>query len=293
MSVERGSGRTQPVFRKLRSNLVGLRRCRRNGGCRIDCEHDRTDDWRLPWTTDGYGGWGGHAHHGTEPGSRERPVVFVHGNQRDACDWDEHAEFFLNRTYGGDDVWAITFADGSPSHPAMADQLDAFVGRVRAYTGAESVDIVAHSLGVTGARYWLHREDRYDWVDTFVGLAGANHGLVLSSMAVQTGFTSGTYKMSPFLRDDYHRIDGHPLAVLNEDETPGDIEYYTVRGTEDPLFWNCPASPTLAGATNVALETDHDGVRRSLTTIEYCFEWCSGEKPYHITDVLADGGHTA
>jgi len=293
MSTDQGPAGSPYLLRRLTSNLAGLRRCRQNGGCRVDCDHDRTADDRLPWDTTDYGGWGGHAYHGTEPGADRPPVVFVHGNQRDACDWQAHADFFLNRTYTGDELWGITFGSGSPSHEAIADQLDDFVANVRDHTGADEVAVVGHSLGVTGLRYWLHRDDRHDWVDTFVGLAGANHGTVLSSLAAKAGMTSGTYKMSHFLRDDYERLGDHPLAELNADETPGDVDYYTIRGTKDPLFWNCLDSPALEGATNVAIEADHDGVRSSLTSVEYVFEWCSGQKPYNFTNLLASGGAAA
>jgi len=272
---------TAPVSLKLYSNLRTLRRARRRGGCLDGCDRSRTDASRLPWNPDGsYGGWGGHEHHGTEPGVERTPVVFVHGNQRDACDWTAYARYFGQRSYRGDELWAITFAQGSPSHREMREQLDSFVGHVRAHTGADTVQVVAHSLGVTGARYWLDRHDRHDWLDAFVGLAGANHGLVLGSLCAGIGLTSGTYEPSEFLRADY--AEGHPLAALNENETPGDADYYTVRGTEDPLFWRCERSPELEGATNVALPTDHDGVRTARETRERTFEWLSGEHPHNL-----------
>lgn len=257
-----------------------IRRCRRNGGCRVDCRHDRTDDSRLPWETDEYGGWGGHDYHGTEPGTDRPPVVFVHGNQRDACDWDAHAEFFLNRSYDGDELWAVTFDDPSPTHETMADQLEEFVGQVRDHTGADQVDVVGHSLGVTGLRYWLAREERYDWVDSFVGIAGANHGSELFTLAVRVGLTEGTYEVCRFLQDG--PAGESPLATLNENETPGDVDYYTIRGTEDPLFMQRPESPALEGARNVALETDHDGARESLDSLELVYEWVADESPYNV-----------
>jgi hypothetical protein len=89
--------------------------------------------------------------------------------------------------------------------------------------------------------------------------------------------------MSPFLRADYESFDDHPLARLNEDETPGDVDYYTLRGTEDPLFWRCPESPALEGATNVALTTDHDGVRTARRAKELVFEWVSGDHPHDLS----------
>ncbi|MDR9430978.1 MAG: hypothetical protein RI568_09840 [Natronomonas sp.] len=272
-----------------------IRRSRRNGGCVIDCEHDRTDDSRLPWSTDGaYGGWGGRAFHGVdEPtgafgGEREpTPVVFVHGTQRDACDWEDHAEFFLERGYGGDDLWAITLQDGASTHPEMADQLDDFVGHVREHTGADTVALVGHSLGVTGIRYWLATEGRYEWVDTVVGLAGPNHGTVFNTWCTEAGMVTDEYQVSPFLRADYETLDKHPLASLNADETPGDVDYYTIRGTEDALYWGCAQSPELGGATNVAVETGHDGVRTHPATKEYLFSWITGEHPYDLRNQVS------
>lgn len=277
-----------PFSPALLGILRRVRRNRRNGGCLVDCERDRVDDSRLPWSTDGaYGGWGGRAHHGVDRGSFEAdseptPIVFVHGTQRDACDWTAHAEFFLERGYGGDDLWAITFREGASTHREMAEQLDDFVGRVREHTDADTVALVAHSLGVTGVRFWLATRSRYEWVDTFVGLAGANHGTVFNTWCADAGLQSDEYQVSPFLRADYEDHEDHPLAALNRDETPGEIDYYTIRGTEDALFWGCPESPELEGANNVALETDHDGVRTIRETKERLFEWITGEHPYDL-----------
>ncbi|WP_181691007.1 hypothetical protein [Natronomonas sp. LN261] len=265
-----------------------LRNAQSRDGCAVGCDHDRTDDSRLPWSSEGdYGGWGGHSYHGTDGDSDRRPVVFVHGNQRDACDWNPHVSFFSQRGYTGDDLWAITFREGTSTHESMARQLDDFIGHVRAHTGADAVDVVGHSLGVTGLRYWLASRGRFEWVGTFVGLAGANHGTVLSTWCAETGLSGGAYVGSEFLRADYDEIPGHPLASLNADETPGGIDYYTLRGTDDTLFWRCPDSPVLEGATNVRLDTDHDGVRGDQRALEYVFKWVSGTHPYNVQHQVA------
>jgi len=282
MSVPRNAAATPLMLGKLMANIRSVRRNRRNDGCRIDCEHERTDDSRLPWSTTEYGGWGGHEHHGTDPGTDRTPVVFVHGLARDACDWHRHAEFFADWTYTGDELWAITFGSSSPTHGEMADQLEDFVTRVREHAGVEEVSLVGHSLGVIGLRYWLQREDRYDWVESVVGLAAPNHGTKLLSMAARNGIDSGPYRMSRFLRNDYERFGDHPLKELNRDETPGDVEYYTVRGSDDPLYVGCPESPALEGAENVVLETDHEGVRTNRESVELVYEWVSGETPYDL-----------
>jgi hypothetical protein len=241
-----------------------------------ECSGTRTDDGTLPFDTGGeYGGWGGHEFHGTEPGTVENPVVFVHGNSRDACDFLEHAETFLERGYLGDALWSITFREETSTHPEMRDQLEGFVGDVLAYTGASTVDVVAHSLGVTGARFWLAAFDRYDSVDFLVGLAGANHGT--STCPTCTAYP-GTGEPCQFISPQCADQPGEPLYELNNpDETPraDSKAYYTVRGTADAFYPVYTDSPRLEGADrNVVIEgADHDEVRAGDRSVDLQYRW--------------------
>ena len=226
------------------------------------CEWGRTDDDRLPWSTNGeYGGWGGSDHWETESGTTHGPVVFVHGNGRDACDWTSHAEYLLERGYRGDDCWAITFAAETSTHEAMGEELESFVGAVLAYTDREAVDVVAHSLGVTGARYWMDADGREDRVRTFVGLAGAFHGNCWCACCCDQG---GAGTPCQFIAAQCYRP-GEPLyELLEPEEAPDGTNWYTGYGTADEVFVSCGLvrSPTLSGAEeNRRYHTDHDGVR--------------------------------
>lgn len=241
-----------------------------------ECSGGRTNGGNLPFETGGeYGGWGGHEFHGTEPGLDQNPVVFVHGNTRDACDFLKHAEEFLSRGYGGDALWSITFREETSTHPEMRDQLEGFVGDVRTYTGATTVNVVAHSLGVTGARFWLAENGRYDWVDTFVGLAGANHGTsTCPTCTAYPGTGEPCQFISPMCADE----PGEPLYELNyPDETPqaNSTDYYTIRGTADTFYPVNADSPRLEGAIrNVVLEgATHDEVRESGASIDRQYYW--------------------
>ena len=234
----------------------------------------RTDDTLLPWSTNGsFGGICGTHYYHDIPRRGNVPVVFVHGNSADARVWLPAMADFLERGDTGEDCWAITFRRASPSHESMAAQLDAFVAKVREYTGYDRVHVVSHSLGVTGVRYWLATYDRYDWIDTFVGLAGANHGSSRCGRFARYGLTIGPARTNKFLDPQRIDRDDHPLARLNEDETPGDVAYYTIRATRDRFFRENPRSPALDGATNEVVETDHVGLLTDEETLATMYGW--------------------
>ena len=240
------------------------------------CKTSRTSNETLPFdTNEEYGGLGGHGYHCTESGLGEQnPIAFVHGNTHDRCDFAEHATEYLRRGYKGDALWSITFRRESSTRPEMRDQLDDFVSNIREYTGAETIDIVSHSLGVTGARFWMDDRDRYDWVDTFVGCAGANHGTYTCGPNCEQG--TGTARPCGFISPDCADEPGEPLYELNRpDETPGDVEYYTIRGGADYFYLENPNSPKLEGAAeNVLLENGaHNATRASETSISLILQW--------------------
>lgn len=289
------------------------------------CDAPRASDRYLPFDTGGrYGGWGGHEYHVTNPGLKgeETPVVFVHGNTREACDFSDHATRYLERGYGGDQLWSITFRESTSTHAEMARQLEDFVRNVRTYTGADSVDVVGHSLGVTGVRTWMAdlRESldrwpsveldpdhpaaapKFDVVDTFVGLAGANEGTWtcnLGGPGCQKGPAgrTTTAEVCNVISPECAQEPGEPLFDLNHhgydctdpespcevNETPhGDgTDYYTIRGTLDGFFLYNPESPTLEGAdANVVLQgRDHDAVRASDASIELVYQWVTDDPP--------------
>ncbi|WP_101297815.1 esterase/lipase family protein [Halegenticoccus soli] len=248
-------------------------------GCKFDCDRPRTASRDLPWETDGrYGGWGGSDPRSgrAESPTARTPVVFVHGNGRDACDWRGYHRFLRDGGYGDDELWAITFRRPTSTHEEMADQLDEFVSRVLTHTGRDRVSVVAHSLGVTGARHWMEARDRYDAVEAFVGLAGANHGLVS-----WWGDLSGRFEYARplgFLDADRLGEDGHGLTELNRgEETPGDVSYYTIRGRYDPFFSTNPNSPRLDGAVeNRTVRRGHEGVRTARRSKRLVYKWLSG-----------------
>ena len=156
-----------------------------------------------------------------------QPVIFIHGNSDSALGtgsslatgWRASIEYFKSQGYTSAELYATTWG---PANAAFSSQqyhskahltrLRAFVQAVKAYTGATKVDIIGHSMGVTLGRKIVKGGPGNDSlaggaynlgsalttsVDTFVGIAGANRGLVACYNSGPTtptcGNTNGFY----------------------------------------------------------------------------------------------------
>lgn len=147
----------------------------------------------------------------------------------------------------------------------MAAELEAFVFSLRSYTGREKIDVVAHSLGVTGIRWWIETRDGHRHVRRFIALARANHGMKIVTLAARLGVRSGPFGPGRFLRDDYDRFADHLLKRLNEStEVPEDVTAFTTLGKRDRLFAGSKRSPVLADTErSIALNAGHSEVKNS------------------------------
>lgn len=106
------------------------------------------------------------------------------------------------------ELYGTTWGFGDISHEGQhyhnreqLTYLRKFVEAVLAYTGAEKIDVIAHSMGVTFSRRILKGgvinslgesfdlgKPLTDRVDTYVGIAGPNWGLAACSMFLYTQF---------------------------------------------------------------------------------------------------------
>lgn len=148
-----------------------------------------------------------------------QPVIFIHGNSDKAIGtgkagqsgWNASIEYFQSKGYKTSELYATTWGPADASLAAYqyhsktnVMKLRKFIEAVKAYTGASKVDIITHSMGVTLARKAIlggYATDSLEGgqyyvgapltssVDTFVGIAGANLGLV---SCYQTGPSSPT-----------------------------------------------------------------------------------------------------
>jgi len=144
------------------------------------------------------GGVGG----GVPASTDHDPVVFIHGNGDRAVGgplggWTRPLEAYAAAGWDPARLFAVTWG---PADPLMASQqthgrvnikvVRGFLEAVLDYTGAEKVDVVSHSMGVTLARIAIAGGTATDGqgtyglgpalterVDAFIGIAGANLGL--------------------------------------------------------------------------------------------------------------------
>jgi pimeloyl-ACP methyl ester carboxylesterase len=157
----------------------------------------------------------------------KEPVIFIHGNSDTAAGWEKSIEHFARQGYKPSELYSMSWGPGNPMKASQQhhsrkyeEEVRAFIEAVKEYTGAEKVDIVGHSMGVTLARKAIQGgkgSDPYgggsydlgkpltDSVDTFVGIAGANHGLASCALTGDLLPTSnretGLHPHSRFLKE--------------------------------------------------------------------------------------------
>lgn len=121
------------------------------------------------------------------PTSRHpRPVVLVHGTAGNKnTNWQTHAPLLANNGYC---VFALTYGvtagtpkgvdqfGGMDRMQTSAQQLRAFITKVRRATGARQVDILGHSQGTLMPNYYLKFLGGAPYVRNYVSLAPLWHG---------------------------------------------------------------------------------------------------------------------
>lgn len=239
--------------------------------------------------------------------TRQHPVIFVHGNTRDASDWDEASrsvkQRFLDAGYSGQELWALSYNGRSTkslppafqcrtTNRANVSDLADFVKAVLAYTGAPKVDVVAHSLGVTIARRMLvDYPELAEAIEDFVGIAGPNHGTTVCRRAWLVWLIG----WKEFVGCDELAPGSAWLKSLNgphgEGETRGPTRYLTIyEGTGVDAFYLpwlflLPVmdqdSPALRGADNRKLPgLTHDELRTHQAAVDLYLNFVrSGKNP--------------
>jgi hypothetical protein len=179
------------------------------------------------------------------------PILFVHGIDGSAADWDTIRAHLAEDGWDADRLYARTFEDPSwGCNVDNAETIDAWVDAILAETGAERIQLVAHSMGTLSTRYWVKHLGGTELVHSYTTLGGMHHGLYSSC--------SPDFPFKPCVWDEICAT-GDLVTYLNEDPaTPGDLHWTSIYGTADADVPN--SSSHLDGALNVAIEgVEHSG----------------------------------
>jgi len=151
-------------------------------------------------------GFGGSTSKTLDCAITKQPVIFIHGNG-DTVDgtgmpmggWINSRNYFISKGYKPSELYAVNWGLSGATNASFnyhsiynLSKVYRFIKAVQTYTGASKVDVISHSLGVTLTRRAIKGGTVSDYangsltlgtslnsfVDTFVGIAGANRGLL-------------------------------------------------------------------------------------------------------------------
>lgn len=182
------------------------------------------------------------------------PVILLHGNNDTPfptpCNGGfghikKLGQFLLDNGYSPREVWALGYQGdqcdlltsptnkSAKAHSAAANvpDLRAFVDAVLAYTGAEQVDIVGHSLGGIVPREWMRQDDAYSKVRRLVAIDSPHYGIIncspnpLNYFALDGG---GGFNPDSAICQEFGAHDTPLLAALDSEGTPGPTKYLSI-----------------------------------------------------------------
>jgi triacylglycerol lipase len=166
----------------------------------------------------------------------KRPILFVHGWNSSASVWDTMVSSFKKNGYTDAELHRWSY-NTSQSNVLTADEVAARVDDIRAASGWDKVDVIAHSMGSLSSRYYLKNLGGDRKVDDWVSLGGPNHGTDTANFCGQTSCVQ-------------MRLGSDFLAALNSgDESPGAPTYSTWWSPCDTVI-NPDSSVSVEGATN-------------------------------------------
>jgi triacylglycerol lipase len=133
-----------------------------------------------------------------------------------------------------------------------ARALSAFVGQVRATTGAAKVDLVGHSQGGLVARSYVKDFGGASSVDSLITLGTPNRGTYVANLVSFLGLGD----CLSVVACEQMSIGSAYLSALNAgDDTIGTVRYTTIRTLQDELVRPVDNATLQDGATNVLVQS--------------------------------------
>jgi triacylglycerol lipase len=119
----------------------------------------------------------------TEPDLESVPVVLVPGWGDNAPDLQPLVLRLMEAGWPQSRISALTFQDAVGSNRDHAAEVSQAVETLRSLTGADRVDVVAHSMGGLAVRYYLQFKDGHEAVRRVVFLGTPHRGTVAAMLA--------------------------------------------------------------------------------------------------------------
>ncbi len=197
-------------------------------------------------------------------GAESVPVLLVPGWGDPASVVSPLARRLASEGWRSSHLRALTFRDPVGSNEANARELEAAIEALRAATGAERVDIVAHSMGGLAVRHFLQDRGGAEVVRRVVFVGTPHRGTVTALLARGDGGKE-MVPGSPFLE----RLNGEDGEVVG-------VELLAIRSPLD-LVVIPRSSAMLPGARNVEVCCPtHHGMLEDDRTFEIVRDFLRG-----------------
>jgi pimeloyl-ACP methyl ester carboxylesterase len=177
----------------------------------------------------------------TQPETQTLPVLLIHGYNSGPEVWNE---WLPELEKEGIKAKAVHFPidDDCGSSESHAQQLDIIVQRFKIETGADKINVVAHSKGGLDTRVYLSNELSNDDIANLIMIGTPNLGspLATASLAVAAGSLTINPMMYPYLRAFFclpALQDLVPGSPATEAEINENTQYFTIAGDWTPSFY--------------------------------------------------------
>ncbi|HSM03606.1 MAG TPA: alpha/beta fold hydrolase [Longimicrobiales bacterium] len=171
------------------------------------------------------------------PIAERTPLVLVPGWAEEGQDLEPLKALFVDAGWSAADIAIVEFADAEGSNIDHAHELEAVVTALRASSGADRVDVVAHSMGGLATRYYLQNGGAQT-VRRVAFMATPHRGTYVAYLAWGEG------------GEEMHPGSVFLLDLQRFRAVPEDVEAITVR-TKVDLHIIPPESATLVGVPNI------------------------------------------
>lgn len=152
-------------------------------------------------------------------------VVEVHGNLADYSYFEK-----LNSRLEGSEVdfrpYALETVKRAPNIEDYVKELDKAYNCLKIEEGIESYSIVAHSLGCVGSLQWIHENEAYSELNTFVPSAGPFKGVAAADLAAKLDRSVNMIESSLKLMSTVN-------PFVNTRDIEGFFEQFKVGGVSD------------------------------------------------------------